>query len=451
MCVLFKTDILFLVTALVAFCQSVSINEMMIDPVYSENSGEYVEIYNSGGTAVNLAQWCFGDASDMDVLVFFEDSLLHAGSYGLILDSDYAGEYDDLIPDSVLRITIGDSRFGAYGLSNSTQKFYFLQNGKGIRVDSCLSMTDCPEGYSMEKDDEGAWHTSKQEGGTPGFANSVCAPDYPQLVVSFGKKFFNDLLVTSILTIINTGRQPAEIWEISLRDSLTGGFLGCFSGTDVIPAGDSINISVTWKAPLYGISKIYWTCGTGVYEYSGIGMVTVPLPVDSLHITEFCPIPADGISCEYIEFYNASSHPVNIAGTTISDKTGTARLTNEDYLLPELGLRVAAERPDLRQDMQSPPFFLWVPPEWRSLNNNGDHVVWKDPEGWVIDSLAYTSAWGFQNGAGLERRFIFRPAYRKDNWVPGFSPGLPNLDTLEDKAWKGELTLKKRRENDLTL
>ncbi len=98
------------------------LNELMIDPEFSENSSEYVEILNRGESAINLSGWFFGDAGDMDLLIFFEDSVLDAGEYALILDPDYEGEYDEIIPDSVLCLTIEDSRFGAYGLSNSTPK-----------------------------------------------------------------------------------------------------------------------------------------------------------------------------------------------------------------------------------------------------------------------------------------------------------------------------------------
>lgn len=422
---------------------------MMIDPVFSENSGEYVEIMNTGNQPVNLNCWSFGDSGDMDMLLIPGDSILLPGAYGLILDPDYAGEYDEVIPDSTILFTIEDSRFGSYGLSNNTKKVYRLQNAEGHVVDSCLSFTDLPEGHSMERDDEGIWQVSLVAGGTPGYRNSVCRPDGPYLHVSFHEISCEGYLVTAHITVLNRGNVSSGEWELFLKDSITGHEVWSI-GDGEIGAGDSVKYFCSWDSPLYGYSKIMWYCRYGIAENTGSEKIPVPLPTDSLYITEFCPLPADGISCEYIEFYNASRRPVNLAGTTISDLTGTARLTDTDYVLPKLGLRVAAECPDLRQDMQSPPFFVWIPPQWRSLNNGGDAIVWRDFKGRVLDSLRYTSSWDMQSGFGLERRFLFRSAARADNWVPGFSPGVIAVDSLPDRAWEGELYLINRRAETLT-
>jgi len=447
--VLMKAVTICLGIVVAGLSQTVRIQEMMIDPVFSENSGEYVEILNTGDQPVNLSGWRFGDEGDMDELVILDDSLLEAGAYGLILDPDYSGEYDEAIPDSTILFHIKDSRFGSYGLSNNTEKVYRLQNAEGIIVDSCLSFTGLPEGYSMERDDEGIWQVSKQEGGTPGYRNSVCRPAGPFLSVSFVEVLCDGYVVTAHISIRNRGNSSSDCWEFSLKDSITGQNIWFSRGNGIAP-GDSTEELCLWESPLYGISHILWYCRYGLIENTGSLEIQVPIPADSLYITEFCPQPADGISCEYIEFYNGSKRPVNINGTSISDLTGTACLTNTDYVLPKLGLRVAAESPDLRQDMQSPPFFVWVPPEWRSLNNGGDAIVWKDAEGRVLDSLMYTSSWNLQSGFGLERRFLFRSSCRADNWVPGFSPGLMTVDSLPDRAWKGELFFIKRRADSLT-
>jgi hypothetical protein len=446
---LIKAVTICLGTTIGGLSQTVRIQEMMIDPVFSENSGEYVEILNTGDQSVSLKSWSFGDPGDVDMLLMPGDSLLLPGEYGLILDPDYAGEYDEVIPDSTKLFTIEDSRFGSYGLSNSTEKVYRLLNAEGHIVDSCISVTDLPEGYSMERDDDGLWRVSLVAGGTPGYRNSVCRPDGPFLDVSFKEIFCEGYTVTAYISILNQGNVSSGEWELSFKDSITEQEIWSY-GNGEIAAGDSMKCFCSWISPLYGYSNILWHCRYGTLENTGAEKIQVPLPADSLYITEFCPLPADGISCEYIEFYNESRRPVNLAGTTISDLTGTAYLTKTDYVLPKLGLRVAAECPDLRQDMQSPPFFVWIPPEWRSLNNGGDAIVWKDFDGRVLDSLMYTSSWNLQSGFGLDRRFLFRPADRVDNWSPGFSPGVIALDSLPDRAWKGELFLINRRTDTLT-
>ncbi len=401
------------------------LNELMIDPEFSENSSEYVEILNRGKSAVNLSGWFFGDAGDMDLLIFFEDSVLDAGEYALILDPDYEGEYDEIIPDSVLCLTIEDSRFGAYGLSNSTPKTYYLMDSAGRIADSCRSFTGMPEGYSMERDHEGSWQISRRRGGTPGFYNSVCPPDSAELHVIIDSSRRKGIRIYADLLIYNAGRLPVSSFELSLTDSLTGRQFFFQMVDKTLSAGDSLMYSTEWITPIYGRQKVLWDIHYEESGRQGSFEHTIAVPSDSLFITEFCPVPGEDISCEYIEFYNSSSRPVNLYGMTVSDKTGTADLVSEDFVLPKLGLGVAAAKPDLQGNAQS-PFLLWVPPAWRALNNGGDCIIIKDERGSHLESLEYDGSWPVKTGFGIERKSLLFPADRKENWQAGFSPGQKN-------------------------
>jgi hypothetical protein len=416
---------LYLILSVTALYPAVFLNELMIDPVYSENSAEYVEIVNKGEMTINLSGWLFGDAQDMDALICPDDSLLLPGAYAVILDPDYESEYDDDIPDSVLRVTIEDSRFGAYGLSNNTSKLYYLMSPEEIILDSCLSFAGMPEGYSMERDDEGVWQVSVRYGGTPGYVNSVCRPESPFLSLEPLNSFRKGTEIIADLNIFNAGRLPVSTFELSLTDSLTGRQLFSEHIRAEIKGGDSLLISTVWPAPLYGKHIVVWELHYENSSRSGSYEHTITVPPDSLFLTEFCAIPGDGISCEFIEIFNMSSLPVNLAEMTITDKTGTADLVDGDLVLPELGLGVAAEKPEFRDDVQS-PFFMWVPPAWRALNNNGDLILWKDSEGNILDMLEYDTSWPVNAGTGLERKSILFSADRVDNWQRGFSPGSPN-------------------------
>jgi|GEM_PF-3048517 len=414
---------------------AILLNELMIDPIGSENSAEYVELHNSGDTAVSLEGWRFGDIQDMDLFVFSGESILKPGAFALILDPDYDGEYEGIIPDSVLCVTIEDSRFGAYGLSNNTQKMYYLNNTAGCAVDSCLSLTGIPEGYSMERDDDGCWFQSLQTGGTPGFINSVCKAEKAVLWLTHAGTYLKQKQVFVTLYIHNTGRLSVGSFELSLKDSLTGRLLFNALYENVIESGDSIIITTQWPAVSYGKNSVI-----GEISYEGVKRREwfdheIDIPADSLFITEFCAIPGEGISCEYIEFFNTSSLPVNLAGMTIMDKTGTALLVSGDLHLPQHGLGVAAEKAEFRNDVQLSQILLWIPPAWRALNNTGDLICWKDSQGNVLDQFEYKTAWGVSAGTGLERRSLLFSADRADNWLPGFSPGLINLANWPDTAF----------------
>lgn len=411
------------------------LNEMMIDPLGSENSAEFVELLNMGDTTVSLEGWRFGDAQDMDLLLFSGEPLLNPGEYALILDPDYDGEYDGIIPDTVLCLTIEDSRFGAYGLSNSVQKMYYLFNAHGIAADSCLSLVNIPEGHSMERNEEGLWQKSHRHGGTPGFRNSVCIPEEAVLLIIHAETYLEKKQVFASFYIHNTGRLSVGSFELSLKDSLTDRLLFNTLYQAGLEPDDSVLITTQWSALSYGkhwiIAEIFYNHSWKRERFEH----DISVPADSLFITEFCAVPGEGVSCEYIEFLNTSALPVNLAGMTITDKTGTALLVSEDLYLPECGLGVAAEKADFRNDVQSPQILLWVPSAWRALNNTGDLICWKDRQGNILDSFEFVTSWGVSAGLGLERRSILFPASCPENWASGFSPGLINQATWPDTAF----------------
>jgi hypothetical protein len=112
-----------------------------------ENTGEFIELLNTGSEPIDLSAWTIVDASGArHGLVSFPGELgfgtrqtvLNPNQIGLILDQDYAGEYARRItelPDQGASLALLASSRGNLSLANSTDGLTLL-DGAGLVVES---------------------------------------------------------------------------------------------------------------------------------------------------------------------------------------------------------------------------------------------------------------------------------------------------------------------------
>jgi hypothetical protein len=160
----------------------VVVNELMYHPA-TEGDDEWLELYNAGGSAVDLSDWTFSDGVEY---IFPTGTILPVGGY-LVVACD---------PARVEALYgIGDA-FGPYGgrLSNGGERVA-LSDAGGVLVDEVTYSDTTPwpaapdgDGPSLElvnpafdNDRFCAWQPSV-ENGTPGTTNSVYAADIPPCV-----------------------------------------------------------------------------------------------------------------------------------------------------------------------------------------------------------------------------------------------------------------------------
>lgn len=146
----------------------------------SESTGEFVELYNDGTADIDLAGFILYDGDASDPLQGFTDpvdTILTPMHFAVILDADYAGEYD--IPEGTLLLTTDDSAL-ASGLAVDDPVYLYEANGVSY-IDSCTWATDPGDGVSLEKvdltpgDRETNWKVSAcAEGSSPG--DGPCFP-----------------------------------------------------------------------------------------------------------------------------------------------------------------------------------------------------------------------------------------------------------------------------------
>jgi hypothetical protein len=113
-----------------------------------ESVGEFVEIYNAGTGAVDLAGFYITDGDDVDVLIAFGSSAttLNAGEYAVIVDPDYDGTYT--IDSAVTQLTTDDLTVGN-GLTTSDKITLYEADGSTIAATFSFPR-DPGDGVSME-------------------------------------------------------------------------------------------------------------------------------------------------------------------------------------------------------------------------------------------------------------------------------------------------------------
>jgi hypothetical protein len=147
-------------------------------------------------------------------------------------------------------------------------------------------------------------------------------------------------------------------------------------------------------------------------------------------------------NAEYIEFYNTSSYTINLGGWKFSDLSSTATLPAFN-LAPDSFVILCSNS---NASSFAPYGSVISVSSLPSLNNSGDHLFLKNPDGTLIDEVDYKDSWyrssSKKNGGwSLELIDPFSPCGGASNWIAsidstGGTPGKLNsvyltfIDTL---------------------
>ena len=384
------------------------LNEFMIDPD-NDNTGEFIEIYNAGDSFVDMSRFFICDAQDTDAVIPFPDSLLLPGQYGLILDPDYFGEYDFFIPDSIPRFTITDSRFGKYGISNSTSKLFSLLSFDYQILDSYQTGNPSwPNSeYSIERFrwQDTLCQTSLAISGTPGFRNSVSPKELDMKISSLQCEVQDNRLYISFL-LNNTGLENMSeyyygyIVDISQQEQCLNDTL-LFTGNSTIPPGDSLVILHEYPYKTKGAIGIRaYTIYADSCDDTLSFDTYIPLSENDLIISEFVCKTGDNFSCEYIEVISRSKLPIQIQGIQIEDMTGSIELECDHVLYPD-SMLVLAQSASFNDDFPNINNYL-IPPAWRSLNNSEDIIRLQNHSSSIICDLHYNAVWDIPSDCAMQ-------------------------------------------------
>lgn len=166
------------------------------------------------------------------------------------------------------------------------------------------------------------------------------------------------------------------------------------------------------------------------------------LPGDVI-ITEFFPDPTPTIGLpevEFVEIYNASSKIFNLDGWKIGDASSEGTISSEWLMPGDYKVLTASSNTSLFATTNA----IGVT-SFPSLNNSGDDLVLKNPQGTIIDKISYDINWyrdpnKIDGGFSIELINPNAPCSDENNWKAstsgnGGTPGVQNsvFDISPDK------------------
>ena len=413
--------VLFLLYLPLMLRSQIILTEVMVDPIGSESTDEYVELFNTGSETVDLRHWQIGEGSGLDELLSVRDSTrLAPGQYALVLDPDYLADsarvYDRLIPPDALLLTLSGSTFGSGGFSNSRSEAIVLLNPLGDTLQLFVYPVGSAPGHSLEKVDfsaangGGNWASSRDLFGTPGSLNSrtPAATDIALSSLKLSKAIPREGETVDLhARLFNPGLSTLNRihWQMSLFDE--GEYLSGDSGVvDLqIPAGDSLSLDLPILLTRAGQLTV-------VGEFSSPGDLrpennqqTLAFRVDygpglRLIFNEILANPRSG-QAEWVELLNADIREVDLSAIRFADAGDTVALSPAMTLLRPGEFRVISGNPDLPLQYSLDQALFLPVSGFPALNNGGDYLSLL---GWgevVYDRLGYTDLWyGRESEAG---------------------------------------------------
>ncbi len=276
------------------------ITEIMANPL-DEDTGEYVELFNPGEDPVDAAGLILDDGDASDTLeAFGGSSVIPPGGYAVVLDPEYAGEYD--IPAEAIRLRPDDTTIGSGLTTNDPVE---LRAG-AERIDLFDAPYNPGNGVALELRD-GAWLPSEcEQGGSPGRESCEDAPvARPEVIINEVMANPIDENTGEFVELLNLGGAPVDLAGFVLDDGDAVDRLeGWEGGPTILPAGGYAVILDRGYAEQYEIvaGALRLTVGDARLG-SGIGVrdpVRLLMPDGLTELSRFAPPfdPGNGRSAE---------------------------------------------------------------------------------------------------------------------------------------------------------
>ena len=440
------------ISLFVLFCfesvhPQIMITEVMYDALGSEQTDEFVEIYNAGNVSVDLNGWRIGDGTGDDALIETGAGLvLQSNQYAVILDADYFGEsdaYDSLLSDTALVLTVDGSTLGSGGLSNSTAEEITLFNPAGEVADHYQYSLGNAHGHSDERIDlnpenpSPLWGESASELGTPGFQNSIAQLKFDLAVTSFLVRLLPDGGMEISAQIQNTGSHTSDDAQAILFQDINGDSL-CQQNEQIVSelfnplnSGDSLLYTYTWAPQSPGAHSLGFQIDFPKDEREEnnfrFASAFAPFPLMSLLINEIMAAPQEGAP-EWVEIMNPGYDRIDLFGWILSDSDASAKcVIQKNYFVAPGGFALLCAD-SVEGGFVPESCGVIIVRGFPSLNNSEEFVTLYDPTERIIDQCVYSETQS--RGVSLER---IRPDVPSDanNWhactaLEGFTPGKQN-------------------------
>lgn len=413
--------------------QPANLNDLVINEIFADPSpqvgmptSEFVEILNKSNKPFDLSNWKLSDPSSTGTL---PSMILLPNQYVIITTSSSVSSY------SSFGKTIGASNFPT--LNNSGDALTLLDD-TGKKIDS---MNYSLSWYQDEDKAEGGWTLERLNpnintneptnwqasvdvtGGTPGRQNSVFGknPDSkPPVLESVQvlsqlqlRLLFNEILSTSATTTgnysVNNNIETPSLVELSEdKKSVVLTFAKAF------PNGVDLSIRIIAIADEAG--NIMPTIDQSFRYFN-----PQPAKFKDVLFTEIMADPSPVVQlpeAEYLELYNRSDGPLDLANWQLFDGAGATSLPSQIIL--------AGEYLILTSTSNAAKFTRYGKvlgvPSFPSLNNAGEPIALRTLTGLLVDSVNYTVDWYRDDekkdgGWSLEIIDTSNDCGEDDNWI----------------------------------
>ena len=442
------------------------INEILADPspIVGLPDAEFVELFNTTDSDIDLSNWTFSDASSSSTIT---SAIVPAQDFLIITSNSAVSLFEPF------GTTVGVSSFPSL---NNTGDNLSIKDQNGVLIDS-VSYTD--DWYRDDIKDDGGWSLERIDpnipcqgaenwiasinalGGTPGSINSVTG-------------VLTDMEAPQISTLSILGNDTLHIVfneSIDLATLIISNFsvdqgignpleLIILSETQIqLVLSQNLVFGTNYQLTINGIADCPGNVANNLIQ--NFGIPAQPELFDVL-ITEIFadPSPIVGLpEVEYLEIYNISSNPFDLLNWKINDASGSDDLPA--YLLQPNEYLILCDDDDI--DLFTSFGNVLGVPGFPSLNNSGDDLTLLDPDSMLIHLVSYTDHW-YQSpvkmlgGWSLEMIDTSNPCEGAANWVAssdpnGGTPGQVNsvLETNPDETNPDLLNVLVRSTNEIEL
>lgn len=448
------------------FFQAMPVNakDIILTEIFADPSpqvglpeAEFVEIFNRSAHPIDVKDWKFSDGTSITTL---GSTIILPNQHWIICSNTNAPLFG--IPEN----TLGVSNFPT--LNNSAESLT-LKTNTGLLMDS---LNYSLAWYRDQDKQEGGWalelidinNTCAEEenwaasinplGGTPGKINSINGSNADIV----GPKLTGISVVNSTELIATFDeRLEKNLSNVSfIIDPLIGIASATFVSTSYrqikLLLANKLEIGRTYTLEVKDLRDCTGNTIQAAFSKADFFLPASATPGD-LMITEIFadPNPQVGLpEAEFIEIYNRSKNPIDLNGLKFSDETSTTTLPTQIILPNQYWIICpSASASSFSSNILGISNFP-------SLNNSGESLTLKTPDGLLIDSLNYSISWYRDDdkqdgGWTLELIDINNPCGEEDNWIASEDPkgGTPGK-TNSVSANKPDLTGPKLRSVSVT-
>ena len=423
--------------------RSIVINEIMYAP--PGDMPEWIEFYNTSGSAVDIGGWKISDSNVKSKAVLINSGfIVQPGAYFLAASDSTLKKYFSISGSPFI------TSFSA--LNNTTPDAVVLYDNRDVTMDSVWYKPSWggTNGKSLERidyfsssADSANWKSSLP---TPGTENNSAKKDFDLAVTNVSATLLNSGLRV-IATVCNIGRNVASGFTIRFYHDANsdgvaslGELLQNMNAATLSP-GDSMTAQFDWQTKMRGIIQIICAVDFSQDQRTSNDSLRVraanKFDPQSVVINEIMYDPLPNRS-EFVELFNRSMDTLSFQGWTIMDAPSSSgnrtviRISDGPlFLAPNHYLVIAA---DSTLVFQFPALLhlstgkLFIANKDLSLNNSGDDVVLVDLTNTEIDSVRYSPSWHNPvlntptTGKSLERVNPSLASNDRRNWSSSISP-----------------------------